>query len=111
MADYSTSTHVFTRSSGKYLREKTATLCLGTANSASVSFLRHNAVAFSAVLYRDAYRFVLNRGTNSGAGAAFVYWLSPNNSDPSGVYYNQAVPCGQITSVIEVTIVYPGRAW
>ncbi len=111
MADYSTSTHVLSHSSGIAVREQTATLCLGVADAAYGSFLRRAAVPFAAVLHRDAYAFVLNRGTNAGSGAAFVYWLSPDNPDPTGVYYNQAVPWGQITDVIWVSTVYPGRSW
>jgi hypothetical protein len=107
MADYSTSVRGLIHNAGLESRELSATSATSTITGNGAWVRR----PWTGVLYRDAYRFVLNRGTNSGAGAAFVYWLSPNNSDPSGVYYNQAVPWGQITSVIEVTTVYPGRAW
>lgn len=54
------------------------------------------------------YKYILNRGTNGGGGAAYVYWLSPDEVDTSGTFYGaQSVPWAQITTVIAVRDVYP----
>lgn len=58
-----------------------------------------------------AVKYVLNRGTNGGSGAAFVYWLSPDKIDTSGLYYNQSVPWSQITLVENINTVYPAYSW
>lgn len=47
----------------------------------------------------------LNRGRNTGGGAAFVYWLSPV-SDPTGAFYAGSVPWSQLTDVICVGLMY-----
>jgi hypothetical protein len=44
----------------------------------------------------------MNRGKNTGAGPAFVYWTSPNSADPTGVYYDGSVPFGQLTDIVVV---------
>ena len=44
--------------------------------------------------------YVVNRGRNTGGGAAFVYWRSPNGYDPTGIYYTGSVPFGQLTDII-----------
>lgn len=56
--------------------------------------------------YHVTRNFVLNRGTNGGAGAAFVFWLSPDKVDSTGAFYGtQSVPWGQITATIVVQII------
>lgn len=53
--------------------------------------------------------YVLNRGRNTGAGDAYVYWTSPEAPDPTGVHYPAGKPpFGQITDIIGVTIVKVG---
>ena len=46
--------------------------------------------------------YFVNRGRNTGAGAAYVYWASPNSVDTAGVFYTSAVPWAQITDVVGV---------
>lgn len=46
---------------------------------------------------------ILNRGRNTGAGDAYVYWLSPTSYDPTGAYYPAGKPAwADITDVIGV---------
>jgi hypothetical protein len=50
--------------------------------------------------------YILNRGRNTGAGDAYVYWTSPTHYDPTGVYYPAGKPpfC-QLTDIIGVATV------
>jgi hypothetical protein len=50
--------------------------------------------------------YIINRGKNTGAGAAYVYWSSPNSVDTTGLYYVSIVPWIQITDVIGVGSYY-----
>jgi len=44
----------------------------------------------------------VNRGRNTGEGAAFVFWLSLNGVDLIGTYYTGIVPFGQLTDIVGV---------
>lgn len=59
-------------------------------------------------------QLVINRGTNSGGGAAFAYWMSPDKPDPMGVYYagsRNTIPWAQLIDIISVGTVIPTRWW
>lgn len=60
-------------------------------------------------LYTVPRRLVVNRGRNTGEGAAYVYWTSPNSLDTSGIYYSGSVPFGQLTDIIKVGETYPNN--
>lgn len=45
---------------------------------------------------------VVNRGRNTGAGPAFVYWDSPGAPDVSGAFYGGSVPFGQLADIVGV---------
>jgi hypothetical protein len=44
--------------------------------------------------------YAIMRGRNTGAGAAYVYWLSENKPDPAGLYYAGPVPFSQLADII-----------
>ena len=44
--------------------------------------------------------YYINRGKNTGAGAAFVYWVSKDAPDPAGASYTGSVPFGQLTGIV-----------
>lgn len=44
----------------------------------------------------------VNRGRNTGAGPAYVYWVSPDAADPTGTYYSGFVPFGQLADFVVV---------
>lgn len=47
-------------------------------------------------------RHIINRGRNTGIGAAYIYWLSPTNPDPNGIYYMGVVPFSQLADIVGV---------
>ena len=55
-----------------------------------------------AVLRGMYHTMIVNRGKNTGAGAAYVYWASPNGVDATGLFYTSTVPWVQITDVVGV---------
>lgn len=61
----------------------------------------------ATIIEQQVVRYVLNRGRNTGAGDAFVYWTSPLHADSSGIYYpvTGKPPFGQLTDIIGVTTV------
>jgi len=48
------------------------------------------------------HTWFVNRGRNTGSGPAFVYWSSPDTSDPAGAYYTGPVPFGQLAGIVAV---------
>jgi len=51
-------------------------------------------------------KFILNRASYSGS-PAFVYWLSPDLPDPTGIYYTGSIAWSSLTDVICASVVYP----
>jgi hypothetical protein len=47
-------------------------------------------------------RHAINRGRNTGAGSAYVFWLSPTFPDPDGLYYTGTVPFALLTDIVGV---------
>jgi hypothetical protein len=54
-----------------------------------------------------ASKWTVNRARNTGAGAAFLYWLSPDGVDVAGIYYTGSVEWPHLTDVIAVGETYP----
>jgi hypothetical protein len=55
-----------------------------------------------ATLHTFSSRYIVNRGRNTGAGAAYVYWSSPAPVDTTGSYYSGSVVFSQLTDIIIV---------
>lgn len=70
-------------------------------NALVVRPIRDAQLAFVDVTV--AVTWYVNRGKNTGAGPAFVYWSSPSAADPTGVYYSGSVPFGQLTGMVVVS--------
>lgn len=49
-------------------------------------------------------RFVINRGTNTGSGPTYIYWISYGTTDVTGAAYldpnPHGVPFSQLTDVV-----------
>jgi len=103
MADYNGASRDFGYASGTNLRELAAS---GEHQATTVvgnnaDLMRPNRDGQLDFVSQTTTQFE-NRGRNTGAGPAYVYWVSSGAPDPTGLQYTGSVPFGQLADLVVV---------
>jgi hypothetical protein len=100
MTDYNGVVRTISRLSEVFLKETTGE----DRNLISVVSSTANRISYTGTLALPTSRVIkfINRGKNTGAGAAFAYWVSSDTPDPTGGSYSGSIPFGQLTDIIVV---------